>query len=349
MRHAALFVTVTLCHAAASFAGDLDALLGDIEPTIGKWATVVVVDDPPPASTAEPDDTAAPPSFRWRHYGDSADSVGFWPASTIKVYTVVAAVELLNELQMPLDSALIFERRTDGRWVQDAARTMREMVSEVFRRSSNEDYTLLLRFVGIDRMNRTFLVPGRGFERSALMRGYVLGRPYEYVRSEPQRITVRAADGREKRVEHTWSGESYSKQRGATVISAETGNCATTRDLAECLRRIMFHERLPAEQRFNLTDEQIRFIREGSDGLTGLLNKAAGPYAWTDAAGKVFPNAKFYHKGGWIRGYSLDAAYVDDADSSKRYIVVVATATGDAKVASAMARRIAEALRDGKL
>ena len=34
------------------------------------------------------------------------------------------------------------------------------MLSETFRRSSNEDYTLLLRMVGLDRLNSRFLIPG---------------------------------------------------------------------------------------------------------------------------------------------------------------------------------------------
>jgi hypothetical protein len=40
----------------------------------------------------------------------------------------------------------------------DYARTMPEMLSEVFLRSCGVDYTLLLRLVGIDRINTELLI-----------------------------------------------------------------------------------------------------------------------------------------------------------------------------------------------
>lgn len=310
----------------------LDDMIENIAPDIGKWASVVEV-------TGPRDD----PAFHWHHYKDSEDAVNFWPASTIKIYTVIASFELLNERDMPLDSIAIFERKTDGRWKLDAARSMTEMSSEVFHRSSNEDYTLHLRMVGIDRLNTKFLIPDRGFPHSALMRGYVLGRPYEYKREEPQRITLVSRDGKRREViEHTWSGESYSKERGATVISDTTGNISSTRELAECMRRIMFHEHLDEKDRYDLTGEQLKLIRDGFDGeLFSLANKEAGPYAWDDSTREVFPEAKFYHKGGWISNQSLDVAYIDDEASGTRFVVVVSANTGKTAVVKEMARRIA--------
>lgn len=310
----------------------LEDMIDNITPDINKWASVIEVTGP-----------RDHPQFTWHHYKDSGNAVNFWPASTIKIYSAIAAFELLNENDMPLDSVAIFERKTEGRWKLDAARTMSEMSSEVFRRSSNEDYTLHLRMVGIDRINTQFLIPDRGFPHSALMRGYVRGRPYEYKREEPQRITLVSPDGKQRKIiEHTWSGRSYSKERGATVISETTGNISSTRELAECMRRIIFHELIDAKDRYNLTQEQLKLIRDGFDGeLFSLQNKEAGPYAWNKAAKTVFPDAKFYHKGGWISNQSLDVAYIDDEASGTRFIVAVSANTGKTAVCQEMARRIA--------
>lgn len=328
---ARLLFTYSSVAAAPPAAASLDELLADVSPDIKKWASVVIVTGP-----------ETRPAFEWHHYRDSADAVDFWPASTIKVYTVIAALEYLNELKMDLDSVVIFERKTEGRWVLDAARAVREMIHEVFRRSSNEDYTLLLRMVGIDRINTRFLVPERGFPHSALMRDYVIGRPYDYERPEPQRITVFDPKGKTVTVEHTWSGVSYAEQRGATIIDKTTGNCTSTREMAECLRRIMFHEHIPADQRYRLTGEQLRFVRSGGDGLVGLENRSAGPYAWTEAAETVFPHAHFYHKGGMISTYTLDLAYIDDPDTGVRFILCIAAESGQSDTVKEMARRIAE-------
>jgi hypothetical protein len=312
-------------------AGKLDNILKDISPDIRKWATVITVKG-----------EKTKPDFEWFHYQNSADAVDFWPASTIKIYTVVAALEYLNELNLPTDCVLVFEHKEDGRWILDSARTMREMISEVFRRSSNEDYTLLLRFVGIDRINTKFLIPEKGFPHSALMRDYITFRPPLYVNEEPQRITIYSEGNEPIRIEHSWSGTSYAEKRGATIISSTTGNCTSTRELADCLRRIIFHHILPESERYNLTAEQVKFVTEGARGMTGLENKEAGPYAWTDAAEKVFPNARFFHKGGLISTYSLDVAYIDDAESNKRYIIAVAAESGKTDTVKQMAKRIAE-------
>ncbi|UCG16266.1 MAG: SMP-30/gluconolactonase/LRE family protein [Phycisphaerales bacterium] len=333
MVHTLLTIAVTWVSCLAQ-PGTLDDVLADVSPEVAKWASVVVVTN-----------DGASPGFEWHHYRNSAEAVNFWPASVIKVYAVVAALEYLNELDVGLDCTLVFDRNTDGRWVLDSARTMREMISEVFRRSSNEDYTLLLRFVGVDRINTSFLIPERGFPHSALMRGYVRGRPYEYVREEPQRITIHTPGGQTKVVEHQWSGTSYAEQRGATVISKTTGNCTSTREMAECLRRIMFHEQLPPRERYRLTDEQLQLIRDGVDGLTGLDNRLAGPYVWNGVK-TVFPDARYFHKAGLISNYSLDLSHVDDEVSGTRFILAVAAETGKTATVTEMARRIALWIRD---
>ena len=326
-----LLAALLLLPAAADPA--LDAALDTVSPGLLKRASVCTVEE-----------VAGQPLFTWHHYQDQGAATDFWPASTIKIYTVIAALELINELGLPLDSALIFEHQEkDGRWTLDCARSLREMISEVFRRSSNEDYTLLLRFCGIDRINTSFLTPARGFLHSALMRGYVLGRPYGYVREKPQRITVRAADGTTKTVEHTWSGKSYSKERGATILDPETGNCSSTHELAECLRRVLFHEQIEESSRYRLTTEQLQFLRHGGGGLTGLENKEAGDFAWKGAADSLFPQAKYYHKGGQISSYSLDLACIDDrANSGKCYLLCISINSGADQPITEMARKAAE-------
>ena len=73
----------------------LDELLVDVSPDVTKWASVVIV--------TEEDGR---PRFEWHHFDDSADAVNFWPASAIKIYTVVAALEYLNELGLDTDCTL---------------------------------------------------------------------------------------------------------------------------------------------------------------------------------------------------------------------------------------------------
>ncbi|MHA3772845.1 serine hydrolase [Verrucomicrobiota bacterium sgz303538] len=302
----------------------LDAALDSISPELKKWATICLVENGPDNQ----------PKFTWTDYRDTGWKTDFWPASTIKLYAAVAALELLSENGFPLDANVQFEHRApDGAWVLDCARSMREMLSEVFRRSSNEDYTLLLRMVGIDRINTQFLIPERGFPHSALMRGYVLERPYRYVLSEPQRITLRSANGEKSAtLTHTWSGRFYAQERGCTVIDEKTGNMTSPRELAECLRRVLFHESLPEPERYHLSAEQLEFLRHGAGGLIGLETKlsSSGPRAWTNAAETVFPTARFFHKCGVISNYALEVAALDDSvQSGARFILVPVINAGE--------------------
>ncbi len=291
----------------------------------------------------QPDGTL---TFRTTHYKGEPDANDFWPASTIKLYAALAALELVTEMGLPLDVSIGFEHRdANNHWIMDCARTLREMLSEVFMRSSNEDYTLLLRITGLDRINTKFLTPERGFKKSALMRGYVTRRPYAYLPREPQRITFRTADGTTKIIEHTWAGHAWSEDRGATVFDSKTGNCTSTAEMADCLRRLMFHEQIPEAERFHITQEMADFIRYGGNGLCGMETKGtdSGPFAWTKSGEAVYPSARFFHKCGHISNYILDLACLDDRSQSGRAVIIAASAaTGEVPPIQTMCKALLE-------
>jgi hypothetical protein len=77
--------------------------------------------------------------------------------------------------------------------------------------------------------------------------------------------------------------------------------------------------------------------------------KESDPAAWTDGADAVFPNARFFHKCGWISNFALEVACVDDrAHTGRCFILVPVVAVGEkagVKIVSQMARAIAESMR----
>ena len=310
---AALFALTGVAAADPAF----DAAVDKAAPDITRRATVILADK-------QPDGTL---KFRTTHYKDEPGATDFWPASTIKLYAALAALEQVQELGFKLDVTVSLEHRdASGTWILDSARTMREMLSEVFLRSSNEDYTLLLRMTGRDAINSRFLIPERGFKKSALMRAYVTARPWVYLPAEPQRITLRAPDGAIKTVEHTWGGRAWSEERGATIIDAKTGNVTTTDDMARCLCRVIFHEQTPEADRFRISPEMLDFLRYGGGGLCGLETKGkdGGAFAWQKSGEQVYPKARFFHKGGWITNYGLDLACLDDRQQTGRAVILAA-------------------------
>ncbi len=304
--------------AGAEITPSFDAAVDAVAPEVPRRASVILVDGKKDAA----------PVFREYHYRGEPDATDFWPASTIKIHAVLAALELVHEQGFPLDVTVSFEHRSDaGKWVLDCARTLREMIHEVFIRSSNEDYTLLLRMSGLDLLNGSFLTPERGFKKSALMRGYVSSRPHVYRKQEAQRITLRSGDT-VKSLEHQWTGRSYSAERGATVIDTETGNISSTADMARAVQRVLFSEYLPEAERWRISPEMLEFLRHGDGSLTGFetRNKDSGPYAWEQSGELVYPQAKFYHKCGLISNYVLDLACVDDRALSGRAVIIAACA-----------------------
>ena len=112
-------------------------------------------------------------SVQHYRYGDTGGRNDFWPASTIKMYTTTAALELLTQWDMSLDAVATFYHEDEsGDWVEDVSISFRELVRRTFDCSSNITYTLLLRLSGIDWLNAEFF-PSRGMHHTALMRGYV--------------------------------------------------------------------------------------------------------------------------------------------------------------------------------
>src|SRR5690606_5594710 len=115
------------------------------------------------------------------------------------------------------------------------------------------------------------------------------------------------------------------------IISARTGNVTSPRELAECIRRVLFHEHLPENERYRLSTDQLEFLRNGGKGLVGLESKhrESGPSAWNKGVEKVFPNARFFRKCGEITSYALEVAAVDDrAHSGACFILVPAIQAG---------------------
>ena len=327
-----LFTASVIAANDAAFDSAVDAAA----PNVARRATVILADKQSDGSL----------KFRTTHYKGEGEARDFWPASTIKLYAALAALEQVHALGLPLDVSVTFEHKDDkGVWVLDCARALREMLSEVFIRSSNEDYTLLLRMLGRDAINSQFLTPERGFKHSALMRGYVTARPWVYLPTEGQRITLRAQDGTVKTVEHTWGGRAWSEERGATVIDAKTGNVTTTEDMAECLRRVLFHEHIPEAERYRISQAMLDFLRCGGGGLCGLETKGkeGAAFAWQKSGEHVYPQARFFHKGGWISNYGLDLACLDDRAQSGRAVIVAASVnTGKEDTIRALCRGLLE-------
>jgi hypothetical protein len=282
------------------------------------------------------------PTFHGLSYAGTGRDNDYWPASTIKVYPVTAALILLAAEGFSLDAEATFYRDSGNGFARDITMSFRDMIFQTFTCSSNETYTLLLRFAGADWLNTEFFA-AYGFPDTALMRGYNSSRPWAYQLGERQRIVVQEGERSFTR-EHGWSGQRYADDVGCTIYNQSgTGNCSSPQDMAEHMRRVMFHEQLPVEESFPLRETDLDWVRFGGPDPVMNNKEACGGPGWAGVR-QVFPQADFFHKGGLVSEYRLDLMYVEDAATDSRYVLQVAVDDGVdrpvADVSEAVARMV---------
>ncbi|MEZ4465447.1 MAG: serine hydrolase [bacterium] len=134
----------------------LEAALGDVPPDFK--AVVVVL---PPGDTAG----------RWFGYRDTADDTHWYPASSLKIFPAVAALELLDAGGLGAASPSVevaFER--PGR--APYRRRLDWLVRQALTQSSNLAYDRLVQLVGVDALHAGLLGPERGFGQTAVQLTY---------------------------------------------------------------------------------------------------------------------------------------------------------------------------------
>ncbi|MEM9187963.1 MAG: serine hydrolase [Myxococcota bacterium] len=168
----------------------------------------------------------------------------FWPASTVKLMAVVAALETLAEHGLSGDAELSTVD-DDGRCEESVARLYHRTLAI----STNDTYNRMMRIAGLDEAAARF--ERWGLKDTALQRLYT--RPFEGASLRtPSRIFLREGD-RELTLERPEG--TFRDPR-----CPDDGNCTTLGDLVEVMRKVTLHHRLPVDDRFDLGDRDIARI-----------------------------------------------------------------------------------------
>lgn len=282
-------------------------------------------------------------------YGDTADRKDFWPASTIKMFTATAGLELLTEWGFTIDAvATFYYQNQEGEWIEDTSMSFRELVRRTFDCSSNITYTLLLRLAGVDWLNQTFF-PKYGMTNTALMRGYMRStdRPYGYQIWVPQRIVITDAGRTVERI-HTYSGVSHAENAGCSIWNGSgMGNCSSPRDMSEHLRRLIMHHELPPSERFDIRNDLIDWYR--GDGADLVLNNIAGDDCGgpvLEGVRQVFDSPQLYHKEGLVSEYRGSIHYVKDEPSQTEYVAAIMLKSPSAQLLAKVTEEVGRVMRD---
>ncbi len=243
--------------------------------------------------------------FDWR--GSSDNASGWNPASAIKIFAGVAAMQRARDLGFTGEALITFHGGTE------VTHSLNELVGAALGPSDNIAYNRLVQFVGYDNLNSQFFSRRNGMSHSALRRPYErsrwmgMGEPSSF--SETPRITVR--EGGRTRTIDAASGSAATACGGAA--------CTTLQDLSECMRRLMLQEQLPAADSFDLPRADLLTVRR-----TLRTDRDRGDEV-VDALARDFPiGTVFYHKAGFAGDWYSDNVYIFDPTQGRAFIVTMA-------------------------
>ena len=254
-------------------------------------------------------------------YGKTADDVRGWnPASTVKLFSAVAALRRLNRYGFtPQATVEIKGRKGPHIW------KVEDLVREALVPSNNIAHNHLVQLAGFDYLNKDFLSERNGFRHSAILRAYA---------TRAWREMGEASSLRETPPLVVREGDKTRSFRGA-VGSFEPdceGACTSLLDLSESLRRVMLDE-LPRRGRYGLPEDTLRFLQET------LSEKRTRGDEVVDRLAFEFNDTRLQisHKAGFSRGWYSDVAYMESPDRSQAYVIALAGYPGRSSLGDAAA------------
>jgi hypothetical protein len=263
------------------------------------------------ALVIEIDETEKGLEYRAYDYnGTSTTREDWWPASTVKIYAAVAALEKLRSLGFSPKAELVYNYRE-----KPLTTTAEDLVQRAITPSHNLSFDRLVELVGFDALHQQFLNARHGLAGTVLLRAYggrlldkQTGRGYN--RHSPA-ITVNEGDKTLKLPELNGT---------STQHCPGQGNCTSLVELAETIRRVVLHEKLPPKRRFDLGPKELELLR---GALAGKRTRGAGVVNGLKAGFAGQP-LEFYHKPGYAARWFSDVVFVKAPESQKQWIVAMA-------------------------
>lgn len=229
------------------------------------------------------------PAYVYLQAGGGGFVDNFFPASSIKLLAALGALDFARSLGFT------------GEAVVDGSYTLHEYYDAALRYSSNEDYSMLVRIAGVDRLNRQFL-PDHGFQQTLIQEPYGAG---EQVTYSP---AMTFAEG-----DHEVT---VPEREGDSDYGCSGSNCTTLFDMADALRRVVLDVELPAGDRFDLDPADIAGMKDALLGAEGFIGPGVA-----DALG---PDAYTFTKPGWVPSLDcVETAIVVDPTTGHRFLIAL--------------------------
>lgn len=292
------------------------------------------------------------PVFTSYYFNVNPDSY-FYPASTVKMPVAMFALEEINKLKdkgVTRSSSMITEadysKQTpvyNDPTTPDGRPTVEHYIKKIFLVSDNDAYNRLYEFVGQEQINKR--LNEMGYSDASILHRLEIAltedenrhtNPIRFyddstklLHDQPMRFNTKPYPVRKESL-----GKGYYSSgvlmNGPMDFSKK--NKVTLPALHDMLRAILFPDNVKKDQRFQVTDDDLRFVWK----YMSMYPSEAGypPYDtanyhdayckfmyWGSEKGALPKNLRIFNKVGDAYGFLTDVAYVADLDKKIEFMV----------------------------
>ncbi|HEY4323395.1 MAG TPA: serine hydrolase [Mucilaginibacter sp.] len=280
----------------------------------------------------------------------------FYPASTVKLPTAIFALEKLNELKvsgltmksvMKTDSSFSMETKMlEDSLSSNGLPSVEQYIKEILLVSDNFAYNRLYEFVGRAEINDKLkkynlnhtriigrLAIGDGGEEAKHTNAIDFYKSKKLIYHQPPQYDSRDYP---MHLDNMLQGKGYLDRNDKLVMKPfdfSDKNIYPITDQQSVLKRLLFPEAFPENQRFNLTKDQYKLIYHYMSMFpTESKNPTYSPPGYFpayckwlfyggDSTAVIEPHIRIFDKIGDSYGYNIDNAYIVDFENKVEFMI----------------------------
>jgi hypothetical protein len=278
----------------------------------------------------------------------------FYPASTVKMPVAILALQRLRELDVPgLDrnSTMTTEAAYSGQTpvyndptAPDGRPTIAHYIKKILLVSDNDAYNRLYEFLGPAYINRE--LQKRGYTEAEIIHRLEISLTEDENRhtnpvvfsDSTGRVLYRQAAAHHRgpyatRSEKLGLGYMKAGRKVEGPMDFSRKNRISLLSLHRILQSVMFPESVPASARFNLSEDDLRFLREFMSATPSSVGNPPYDrktyydtyckflYFGSDPAQSIPADMKVYNKVGDAYGHLLDIACFEDLKTGSSFLL----------------------------
>jgi len=270
----------------------------------------------------------------------ASDYQGWNPASTVKLFSAISALELLRRYGFGVETQVTFHYPKGKQTF-----AIKDLFEDAVHWSKNVPHDRLVQLAGFDFLNG----PGGTLQRAGLEHTFIMAAYAQkawtaegHSPSLRESPPITLEEGKRKR--------RLPARRGAAKVPCGSSACTTLSDLAKTMCKMMLNEQLPPEKRFRLggggQSPQLKMLRQDMESK----RKGSHDPVW-DVMERAFPPSKGYllfRKAGFSQDWLSENMYVYRRRSRQRWIIAMA-AYGGRDCLTGAAEVIAKLISSGAL